>query len=151
VMSESANMGSTKPMLWRTYLEDFPNLQVSMVSGFNNGFNCIAWSVGITDRWVWNEIDVNADGTSSLGEFILFYNKHGYTPTSSEKNADVALFALKEGQGYRVTHAAKRNNRYPGRDIWTSKMGQGGIIEHKGLSVFKSSPYGLPIVLFSRE
>lgn len=149
MMSEA--IGSTKPMLWRTYLEDFPNLQVSMVSGFNNGFNCIAWSVGITDRWVWNEIDVNADGTSSLGEFILFYKKHGYTPTSSEKNADIALFALQEGQGYRVTHAAKRNKKYPNRDIWTSKMGQGGIIEHRGLSVFQNSPYGLPIVLFRRE
>ena len=145
------NMGSSRPILWRTYIEDFPNLEVSMVSDFNKGYNCIAWSIGVTDRWVWNEIDYNSDGTSSLGEFIQFYAKHGYTPTSSEKLAEVALFALKEGQGYRVTHAAKRNKQYPDRDIWLSKMGQGGVIEHKGLSVFKDSPYGAPIALFRRE
>ncbi len=147
----SEKMGSTKPQLWQTYMEDFPHLEVSMVSGFNNGYNCIAWSVGITDRWGWTEIDTNYDGTSSLAEFIRFYAKHGFTPTSSENEADVALFALKQGEGYKVTHAAKRNSKYPNRDIWTSKMGQGGIIEHRGLSVFRNSPYGLPIVLFRKE
>jgi len=86
-----------------------------------------------------------------LAEFIRFYAKHGFTPTSSENEADVALFALKQGEGYKVTHAAKRNSKYPNRNIWTSKMGQGGIIEHRGLSVFRNSPYGLPIVLFRKE
>jgi len=142
---------SSRPMLWQTYMEEFPHLEVATISGFNKGFNCIAWSIGITDRWVWNEIDSNLDGTSSLSEFIQFYGKHGYTPTSSEKLADVALFAIKKGEGYNVTHAAKRNKQYPDRDIWHSKMGQGGIIEHKGLSVFKDSPYGTPIALFRRE
>ena len=142
---------SSRPMLWKTYLEEFPNLEVAMVSGFNEGFNCIAWSIGVTDRWVWNEIDTNSDGTSSLSEFINFYAKHGYLPTSNEKTADVALFALKQGEGYKVTHAAKKNKQYPNRNIWLSKMGQGGVIEHKGLSVFKDSPYGTPIALFRRE
>jgi hypothetical protein len=141
----------SRPVLWRTYLEDFPNLQVAMVADFNQNFNCIAWSIGVTDRWVWNEVDLNEDGTANLGEFINFYRKHGYKPVFNEANADVALFALKFGQGYKVTHAAKRNKRYPNRSIWQSKMGQGGIIEHKGLSVFKDSPYGDPIALFRRE
>tara|TARA_B100001778_G_scaffold327497_1_gene325665 strand:+ start:310 stop:762 length:453 start_codon:yes stop_codon:yes gene_type:complete len=141
----------SKPLLWKTYLEDFPNLEVAMVSDFNKSYNCIAWSIGVTDRWVWNEIDINEDGTANLGEFINFYAKHGYKPVFNEKEADVALFALKIGQGYEITHAAKRNKNYPDRSIWLSKMGQGGIIEHRGLSVFKDSPYGTPIALFARE
>ncbi len=148
---ESMRGYSSRPMLWRTYMEDFPNLEVAMVADFNKGFNCIAWSIGVTDRWVWDEVDLNSDGTANLGEFLRFYAKHGYKPVYNEMNADVALFALKQGAGYKVTHAAKRNKKYPNRSIWLSKMGQGGIIEHKGLSVFKDSPYGNPIALFRRE
>ena len=148
-MSEVAGV-SSKPVLWRTYMEDFPHLPVEMVSRFNKGFNCISWSIGVTDRWVWDEIDFNADGTSSLGEFLRFYAKHGYKPTSSEDLADVALFALQVGLGaYKVTHASKRDPQYP--TMWLSKMGQGGIIRHRDLSVFRESPYGLPIALFRRE
>ena len=140
---------SSNPVLWRTYMEDFPHLPVEMVSRFNNGYNCISWSIGVTDRWVWNEIDFNADGTSSLGEFLRFYAMHGYKPTSNEDLADVALFALKEDGGYRVTHASKRDPEFP--QLWLSKMGQGGIIRHRDLSVFRESSYGRPIALFRRE
>ena len=141
----------TPPSLWQIYMDDFPHLEMAMVSDFDDTYNCIAWSLGISDRWVWNEIDLNSDGTSSLSEFLNYYQKHGYQPVSSEINADVALFALKEGGGYKVTHAAKRNKQYPGRNIWQSKMGQGGIIEHHGLSVFRNSPYGTPIALFAKK
>ena len=111
----------------------------------------LGWRQGLAGGMTMLSSKFGGHGTANLGEFINFYSKHGYKPVFNEKKADVALFALKKGQGYEITHAAKRNQDYPDRSIWLSKMGQGGIIEHRGLSVFKDSPYGSPIALFARE
>ena len=62
----------TPPSLWQIYMDDFPHLEMAMVSDFDDTYNCIAWSLGISDRWVWNEIDLNSDGTSSLSEFLNY-------------------------------------------------------------------------------
>ncbi len=142
-------MGMTRrPVLWKTYLEDFPNLTVEIIEDFNPRYNCIAWSIGINERWVWNEIDFNSDGEASLSEFIDFYRKRGYTVTSNETDADVALFGKKKGLKISVKHAARRDKELP--QFWSSKMGQGAIIRHRTLSEMADSPYGVPIVLFKR-
>ena len=138
---------SSKPRLWQTYLEQYPHLTVEIVERFNDSYNCIAWSLGINDRWVWNEIDLNSDGTSAFSEFVAFYAKHGYELTNLEENAEIALFGERTRAGVRVLHASRRD---PNGRHWQSKMGQGAIIRHRDLSVFKDSPYGKPIALFRK-
>ncbi len=135
------------PRLWRTYSQQFPNLPMEMVAPANERYNCIAWSVGISDRWVWDEIDYDGNGNSSYSEFVKFYQKRGYTPTSSEKNADVALLGHRNGYRVQVKHAARKDFD---SNFWLSKMGQGGIIRHQNLEVFEGTPYGEVLMLFRK-
>ena len=90
-MIEVKDLGTTKksrPQLLRLYRNEFPKLTVEVVERFTNSFNCIAWTIGVRDRWVWNEVDMNNDGLASFSEFISFYNKHGLMPTTIESEAD---------------------------------------------------------------
>ncbi len=129
---------SSKPKLWHTYQTKFPNLNVEIVERFTNAYNCIAYSIGVTDRWVWTEVDLNEDGTATYGEFVAFYAKHGLVPTSFKEEATVALYGFRRFNGaIDVKHASRKRGNH-----WESKMGQGGIIRHRSLDAFDGSPYG---------
>ena len=134
------------PRLMRVYRDSFPDLTVEVVERFTNAFNCIAWTIGVRDRWVWNEVDMNQDGYASFSEFVTFYAKHGLVPTPFEGEATVAIFGF-EGTGGRldVKHGARRE---AGTGFWLSKMGQGGMIRHADLEVFDTSPYGKLLMMF---
>ena len=143
-------LGTTKksrPQLLKLYRNEFPQLTVEVVERFTNSFNCIAWTIGVRDRWVWNEVDMNNDGLASFSEFISFYNKHGLMPTTIESEADVAIFGFENFGKIDVKHGAVREK---GSNYWLSKMGQGGIIRHTGLNVFGDSPYGDLLLMFKR-
>ena len=144
-------LGSTlkksKPQLMKLYRNEFPDLTVEVVERFTNSFNCIAWTIGVRDRWVWNEIDTNGDGLSSFSEFVSFYGRHGLLPTTVESEADVAIFGFESFGKLDVKHGAVREK---GSNYWLSKMGQGGIIRHEGLNVFDTSPYGKLLLMFKR-
>ena len=84
---------SSKPKLWHTYQTKFPNLNVEIVERFTNAYNCIAYSIGVTNRWVWTEVDLNEDGTATYGEFVAFYAKHGLIPTSFKEEATALVTA----------------------------------------------------------
>ena len=88
------SLKDSMPRLMKTYRNSFPSLNVEVVERFTNAFNCIAWTIGVRDRWVWNEVDMNQDGESSFSEFIRFYNKHGLVPTPYENEAKVAIFGF---------------------------------------------------------
>ena len=137
---------NSRPRLLKTYRNKVPSLRVEVVERFTNAFNCIAWTIGVRDRWVWNEVDMNADGEASYGEFIAFYRKHGFVPTPYESEADVAIFGFRSITGkISIKHGARREKL---TGFWLSKMGQGGIIRHEGLDVFADSPYGDLILMF---
>ena len=144
-------LGSTlkksKPQLMKLYRNEFPDLTVEVVERFTNSFNCIAWTIGVRDRWVWNEIDTNGDGLSSFSEFVSFYGRHGLLPTTVESEAEVAIFGFESFGKLDVKHGAVREK---GSNYWLSKMGQGGIIRHEGLNAFDTSPYGKLLLMFKR-
>jgi len=144
-------VGSTlkkaRPQLMKLYRNEFPDLTVEVVERFTNSFNCIAWTIGVRDRWVWNEIDTNGDGLSSFSEFVSFYGRHGLLPTTVESEADVAIFGFESFGKLDVKHGAVREK---GSKYWLSKMGQGGIIRHEGLNAFATSPYGKLLLMFKR-
>lgn len=68
----------------------FPNLKTWSVTGPMTGqYNCIAWSVGITDQWIWPG--------NTVQDFDAFYALYGWTLSSSGKREykkrKVALYA----------------------------------------------------------
>ena len=68
----------------------FPNLRTWSVTGPSTGaYNCIAWSVGITNQWLWPG--------STVADFDAFYAFHGWSLSPSGKREykkrKVALYA----------------------------------------------------------
>jgi hypothetical protein len=108
-------------------------------------FNCVAWSLGITDRWVWPG--------NSLADFDRTYGRHGYRRLRTldyrrqpgiEK---IVLFGqFKQGRALECTHAARQASD----GTWTSKLGQLPLIRHLTPDALSGSSYGRPIAVFAR-
>jgi hypothetical protein len=110
----------------------FPNLNVdnAVVSGeATNVYNCIAWTLGITDAWIWpgNRID----------DFDPYYNLIGYNRTQ-DPNSPIAVW------GYsfiRMTHGSISGVGHGPR--WESKCGSDLRIQHGRDELSGNSPaYG---------
>jgi hypothetical protein len=72
------------------FLGWFPNLKTWSVTGLAAGlYNCISWSVGVTDDWLWPG--------NTVQDFDAFYASYGWTVSSScgreYKKRKVALYA----------------------------------------------------------
>ena len=94
-------------------------------------YNCIAWTVGVTSRWVWDEVDKagDGDGTVSVADFDAFYGQHGLQPVvnATPAHPQVALFGNSSGP----THAAVISDKACGGGImFESKRGQNIRILH---------------------
>ena len=84
----------------------FPNLKTWNVTGpATDKYNCIAWSVGIKNEWIWPGHTVQ--------DFDSFYSLHGWTVSSNcnreYKKRKVALYAYNSNpnscsHGSRETH-----------------------------------------------
>lgn len=73
-----------------TIKNDFPNLQTWSVTGASTtSYNCIAWSVGITNQWIWPG--------NTVADFDAFYASHGWSVANNcnreYKKRKVALYA----------------------------------------------------------
>jgi hypothetical protein len=93
-------------------------------------YNCIAWTVGVTNRWVWDEVDTagDGDGKVSVSDFDHFYDGHGYKPAvGSPSDATIALFSKTSGP----THAARVSSlSCGGTTMFESKRGENIRIAH---------------------
>ena len=108
-------------------------------------YNCIAWSIGETKRWVWPG--------KSVKSFDQMYAQKGYQRlkvrdyskvTGHEK---VVLYGrLTESGQMEVTHAARQmpNGTY------TSKLGAGCLIVHATPEALTGPSYGEPIAVYLR-
>lgn len=96
-------------------------------------YNCIAWSIGVTDRWVWWEVDDpfgDKDGVVEVSDFDAFYAAHGYTVTQDVGQAEILLYV----DATVPKHAARRRSCACGGGQWImfeSKCGEGSRIEHR--------------------
>lgn len=101
-------------------------------------YNCISWSVGVTDQWLWPG--------SRVRDFDAFFRQRGYVPLEAGKDpeaaADISLWAKGNGQ---CTHAARR----VGGGWWESKLGALPRILHKPKDLTGSS-YGEPIKYYRK-
>ena len=102
---------------WAVLHSWFPRLvrdSVWVLADANPTYNCLAWALGITDRWVWPW------GTRQplVAEFSQWLALHGYvvgTPAA----------AIAYGPLFEVGHIGRYYDIYP-----TSKLGAGLLISH---------------------
>lgn len=133
----------------------FPRLRDSgyrTTSSRDPVYNCIAWSVGVTDAWWWPADPAYSywpeeiPREQTLAAFRQLYRLLGYDECVAEELEPgldkVALFCNGLGQ---PTHAARQlaNGR------WTSKLGESEDIEHD-LHDLEGDIYGVVVLLLSR-
>jgi len=94
-------------------------------------YNCIAWTIGDTSKWIWNEVDTvygDNDGTISVSDFDAFYQAHGFTPVENQTPTDrkIALFT----KGGAPQHGAVISSHVCGVTLFESKRGKNIRIAH---------------------
>lgn len=113
----------------------FPNLDVNQAVVTGNAswvYNCIAWTVGFSDRWIWPG--------NSLASFDIFYLGFGFVRAD---DGTIAAWGLSR------THMKHGSVTGPGHGPrWESKCGPDLRIQH-GMNELVSGSYG-HIVAFYR-
>jgi hypothetical protein len=115
--------------------EDYPQIDprhVWVIGGASGAYNSVAWTLGITDRWVWPG--------PTPARFNEFYAAHRERYAASGR---VAAYGTARG----MTHAALRTAVNAGGvgviHAWTSKLGEDLLIAHAlGDIAGQSSTYG---------
>ncbi|HZI15938.1 MAG TPA: DUF6209 family protein [Myxococcus sp.] len=138
---------------WKAELlrsKSFPNLQEGDFVGIgpsSQRYNCIAWTLGIRDQWVW-------PGTR-VEDFDKLYGKEGYKPLkdldlSHDPNVEkIVVYGLKPKTGtgpIEVTHGARMDEQ--GR--LTSKIGTQPLIRHNSADDLTGPSYGEPVRVYVR-
>lgn len=115
----------------------FPNLDVdrAVVTGeASRVYNCISWTVGVTDRWLWPG--------SSIGDFDSFYQGFGYT-----RSGDGPIAAWGHATS-NMTHGCVSGPGHGPR--WESKCGGDLRIRH-GLNELVGASYGRVLAFYRRS
>ncbi len=125
-------MTSEEKVEYRGY---FPNLNVDAAVVTDEAtpvYNCIAWSVGVTDRWIWPG--------PSIQDFDRLYQSFGLVRSG---NGPVAGWGTSSSQ---MTHG---NVSGPGHGPrWESKCGKGLRIQH-GLTELEGASYGRVLAFYA--
>lgn len=114
----------------------FPNLDVSqavVTDGPSSVYNCISWTVGVTNRWLWPG--------RTLANFDTFYRGFGLVRAG---DGPVAAW------GHSTTHMTHGSISGPGHGPrWESKCGPDLRIQH-GLGELVGSTYGRVVAFYRR-
>lgn len=109
-------------------------------------YNCIAWSLGITDHWVWPGKTVRA--------FDALYGRYGFMRAETRNLkleagvAKVALYGkLTDAGELEATHAARQE----ADGTWTSKLGGEARIRHLTAEAVAGPAYGDPIAVYVKK
>jgi hypothetical protein len=114
----------------------FPNLDVNkavVTDGPNPVYNCIAWTVGVTNRWLWPG--------NSLVNFDTFYQGFGFVRAV---DGPIAAWGLSTTH---MTHGSVSGPEHGPR--WESKCGGDLRIQH-GLGELVGSSYGRVLAFYRR-
>ena len=135
----AANKAKLRPHFPRLVDDDW-----CVIGPATDTYNCIAWSVGDTSQWIWNQVDGygDNDGTVSISDFDAFYQAaEGLIPSDHpSSNTRVALFA----KGTDPTHAARMNpaSASCGAVPFTSKLGKYLRVSHDLYQLEGGPTYG---------
>ncbi|MFM7150244.1 MAG: hypothetical protein ACKO23_10420 [Gemmataceae bacterium] len=130
----------------------FPRLgeNFEVLAPADTGYNCIAWTLGVTDRWLW---PAQPGQSITFDDFDRFYAKFGYKRTkemdfSLEEGHDkIVLYGKVNDTNFLVpTHAA----RQMADGSWTSKLGKLPRIRHLHPEDLDGDSYGTPYIVYIR-
>lgn len=136
-------------ILYKAY---FPHLNVDTAretSIATQCYNCIAWTLGITDDWIWPEGHGLSDETSTtVADFDDFYKQLGYK-RNTKNDATIAIFEKKStsGKPY-VTHGSVIQPTHRGR--WESKLGAFIRMQHDEDSLV-GNQYGNVLAYYKKD
>jgi hypothetical protein len=114
----------------------FPSLNVdaSVVTGEStNVYNCISWTVGVTNRWLWPG--------PTIQQFDTFYRQLGFVRVG---NGPIAAWGQSASN---MTHGSVSGPGHGPR--WESKCGHDLRIQH-GLGELAGSTYGRVMAFYGR-
>jgi hypothetical protein len=107
-------------------------------------YNCFAWSIGNTSKWIDKEVDTvygDNDGTLEFSDFDDFYSVEGaLTPVTNATPADPEVVLY--GKGGEPTHAAAKSATPCGFATVESKLGEYVRIIHNARELEGGSVYG---------
>lgn len=115
----------------------FPNLNVdqAVVTGeVSRVYNCISWTVGVTDRWLWPG--------ASIADFDAFYRSFGYV-----RSGDGPIAAWGQASS-NMTHGCVSGPSHGPR--WESKCGGDLRVQH-GLNELVGASYGRVVGFYRRN
>jgi len=130
----------------------FPRLgkHFEVIAPATVSYNCIAWSVGNRDAWVWPK---PAGEPTTLADFDALYTHYGYKriaglDVSRQPGLEkVVLFAVSRETGsIEITHASRQQTD----GSWSSKLGSLPLIRHLKLDDVAGPTYGSPYVVYVR-
>ncbi len=111
----------------------------------NRKYNCIAWTIDVTDQWVWPG--------AAVADFDRLYGRAGYKRLGQmdyrrrRGYEKIVLYARVSEGRYECTHGA-----YQTPDgQWTSKLGKGPLIAHRTPEALSGPSYGRPVFVYSRR
>ncbi len=142
-------------MTYQHLSSKFPNLtnkNHSIVSPETDNYNCIAWSIGVNDKWMWpGDSDSFWPSGVAKGDeleaIIQLYLDKGYEKCASgeseEEYKKVAIYVKEDSP----SHASLQLES--GR--WTSKLGSLQDIEHDTLEVLEGEEYGKATILLKKH
>ena len=124
--------------LFSTLQRVFPYLKQedTIITGADvTGYNCIAWSLGLNDRWI--------NPAGSIEAFTAFYIQAG-CEERMRYSADTAVAAW--ANGGKPTHGSRLYQE--GSGLWESKLGKSYRITH-GEEELSGSTYGVIVGYFT--
>jgi len=119
---------------WR-YWPNLTDDQFEYKSDVDPKYNCVAWVLGITNRFIDPDSEltwpVELEKNYSIETYVSYFKKQGFRICSDDKYDDniikIALYADEHGD---FAHVAIQVNE----KIWWSKMGRLDDIQHKTLN-----------------
>jgi type VI secretion system secreted protein VgrG len=127
--------------------KSFPHLgrHYEVLGPASKRYNCIAWSLGVTDRWVWPG--------EKVSDFDALYGDQGYKRRKGldfrrEPGVDkVVLYGkVRKDGSVQATHAARQLSD----GAWSSKLGQLPLIRHRSPDDLDGDAYGHPVAVYTR-
>jgi hypothetical protein len=108
-------------------------------------YNCIAWSLGVTSRWVWPGTSLSAfdDLDSQFG-----YKRMSKMDFSVQPGVEkIVLYGKYTDGKFEATHQAHQNPD----GTWTSKLGKMALIRHNSPDSLDGPDYGKPVAVYYRK
>jgi hypothetical protein len=144
--------GQRRILLTPVERRSFPYLGTSfeVMAPRTKVYNCIAWSVGVTNRWVWPGTTISA--------FDQLYGNYGFRRVRTGRLGKgdfqmvpgvqkIVLYAVVKKGKLKCTHGARQ---LPDGS-WTSKLGKLPRIRHLTPQALNGPSYGRPIAVYVKS